>query len=200
MSKKGKGNFIKFHGASKTAKVASSSARPVKEDSDLSTSLVTSISSASSTSISAKDNTVQSSPSPPQPATTVKRNPEALLDDLSASLSTFSSTVKTWLPVNAPVSSASTSTASVSWHQNGTGREPRLGLGAKPSSSSSSSNNDQSAESAGVFASLQLKKKLTSLEQPKKPFKRPKAAKEEQEEAEEPSKLSSLSQHKKNKL
>ncbi len=163
MSKKGKGNFIKFHGAlpkneSKTSLKAGNSVDKITT-------------TASNTDIVSNTTTPSNTITPSTTTTTntVKRNPEALLDDLSLSLTSFTSTVKTWLPTS-PVSS---STSAVSWHQNGSAREPRLGLGAKLSSTSSFKDSEISLENAGVFASLQLKKKLSSLDSTKKKPEKP---------------------------
>jgi hypothetical protein len=153
MSKKGKGNFIKFHGANNTSPV---NVKVVTEKEPV-------VVVAEVLEVKAA-----SSPAPAMASinsTSLKRNPEALLDDLSLSLNTISSTVKTWLPSTAPSatmnSSSSAPQTAVSWHQNGSGREPRLGLGAKPLSASASVT-ESTAENSGIFASLQLKKKLIS--------------------------------------
>lgn len=116
--------------------------------------------------------TIQTSQQPQQPQTTqipqpsqpslpsVKRNPEALLDELSGSLSTFSSTVSTWLPPESKRPKSSSTAITPTWNSQ-PGRAPRLGLGAKPQPNQKESD----AESAGVFASLALKQKLTGVTQ-----------------------------------
>ena len=154
MSKKGKGNFIKFHGASaKSASATVSLSTSVKDAISSGTTTTASVTTISSETTIASVSTTQSVPCPT--TAPVKRNPEALLDDLSSSLSSLSSTVKSWLPPSS-LQPQHQQQVQVSWYQNGTTREPHLGLGAKPSTSPV-----PDTSSSGVLASLKLKSKLT---------------------------------------
>lgn len=82
-----------------------------------------------------------------------KTDPEALLNDLSTSLKSFSSTVRTWTSAeNFDTRSHSSSTSSNNVEMNM--RPARLGLGAKPVKSV--------VGGEGVSANLTLKKQLTS--------------------------------------
>lgn len=151
MSKKG--NFIKFSGVKVSKPVARNSYNSDASQANSAQPLQP----PQTTQIPQQPQTTQQS-QPTLPS--VKRNPEALLDELSGSLSTFSSTVSTWLPPESKRPKSSSNAITPTWNSQ-PGRAPRLGLGAKPQPNQKESD----AESAGVFASLALKQKLTGVTQ-----------------------------------
>jgi hypothetical protein len=89
-------------------------------------------------------------PSNPNPQIKAKSDPEALLNDLSSSLKSFQSTVRTWTSSN----STSFPLSSTSYNSSGDSmRQARLGLGAKPQR--------QAVAGDSVSGNIALKNQLT---------------------------------------